>query len=260
MTEKQCLANELSVIPSEKVGATPTCGEGGVAKVAEIEVVTRAMKTTSVGGSAEFCSAEKNSEGAAEAFSIESVLASLSPARFVRTGRPPKLTAELKNRACILLCLGLSRRQAAVWLDVDAATITHAAQSDADFGRALERAEEFRRGCPTVAMAAAALKNWRAAAWLLTHQQNKRTLTLTPEERAERHQALLEIDQQHAQQNLINDILAEEREAAREERKSAREVARQEQERAREQAEFEAENPHLFRRKKKKDPTAMNQE
>jgi len=174
------------------------------------------------------------------------VLASFSPARFVRTGRPPKLNAELKNRACILLCLGLSRRQAAVWLDVDAATITHAAQSDADFGRALERAEEFRRSCPTVAMTAAALKNWRAAAWLLTHEQNKNDLCRTPEERAERHQALLEMDQQNAQRDMANDVIREEREVAREKR----EVARIPQDMARKQALHEARNPHIYGRKK----------
>jgi len=238
MIEKQCLANELSV--------TPTSEEGGIAKVAGAEGVTRSLATTSAIEPAEFCSAQKNSEAAAAAFSIESVLACLSPARFVRTGRPPKLNVELKNRACILLCLGLSRRQAAVWLDVDAATITHAAQSDPDFGRALERAEEFRRSCPTVAMTAAALKNWRAAAWLLTHEQNKSDLCRTPEERAERHQALLEMDQQNAQRDMANDVIREEREVAREKR----EVARIPEDTARKQALHEALNPHIYGRKK----------
>jgi len=245
MIEKQCLANELAL--------SPTSEEGGIAKVAGTQGVTRSLATTSAIKPAEFCSAEKNSEGAAEAFSIESVLACLSPARFVRTGRPPKLNGELKNRACILLCLGLSRRQAAVWLDVDAATITHAAQSDADFGRALERAEEFRRSCPTVAMTAAALKNWRAAAWLLTHQDDRSYHTLTPEERAERHQATLEVDRRFAERNRLGDILAEEREAARE----ARQAARKEQAKARKQAQFEADNPQLFRHRKKKKVQAV---
>jgi hypothetical protein len=245
MIEKQCLANELAVIPTSE--------EGGVAKVAGAKGVTRSLESTSVIEPTEFCSAENNSEGAAEAFSIESVLASLSPARFVRTGRPPKLNGELKNRACILLCLGLSRRQAAVWLDVDAATITHAAQSDADFARALERAEEFRRSCPTVAMTAAALKNWRAAAWLLKHQETRLPISMTSEERAERHQAFLEVSRQCAESDLVNDVLREEREAARE----ARQAARKEQAKARKQAQFEADNPQLFRHRKKKKVQAV---
>lgn len=247
MIEKQCLANELAV--------TPTSEEGGVAKVAGAKGVTSSPESTSAIEPAEFCSAEKNSASAEEAFSLESVLSSVSPARFVRTGRPPKLDAELKNRACILLCLGLSRRQAAVWLDVDAATITHAAQSDADFGRALERAEEFRRCCPTVAMTAAALKNWRAAAWLLKHQETRLPISMTSEERAERHQAFLEVSRQCAESDLVNDVLREEREAARE----AREAARKQVIRDQKQARFEAENPQLFRhlRKKKKRPDAQ---
>ena len=247
MIEKQCLANELAVIPTSE--------EGGIAKVAEAEGVTRSLESTSAIEPAELCSARKNPEGAAEAFSIESVLASVAPARFVRTGRPPKLNAELKNRACVLLCLGLSRRQAAVWLDVDAATITHASQSDADFGRALERAEEFRRSCPTVAMTAAALKNWRAAAWLLKHQETRLPISMTSEERAERHQAFLEVSRQCAESDLVNDVLREDREAAREARKAAREQVI----RDRKQARYEAENPHLFRHlRKKKKKTAEN--
>ncbi|MGI8979800.1 MAG: hypothetical protein ACR2FY_11300 [Pirellulaceae bacterium] len=240
MTEKQCLANELAV--------TPTSEEGGIAKVADAGDASRSLESTCVDSPAEFCSAEKNSVRAEEAFSIESALSSLSPARFVRTGRPPKLDAELKNRACILLCLGLSRRQAAVWLDVDAGTITHAAQSDPDFGRALERAEEFRRSCPTVAMMAAALKNWRAAAWLLKHQETKLPISMSSEERAERHQAYLELSRLSAESDLVTDVLREEREAAREGRKAARDQAIKD----RKQARFEAENPQLFRHRKKK--------
>src|SRR6185436_12926330 len=139
--------------------------EGGDAKLREADGANAGATTVCEDEPAEFCITEKNEGADGDELSPLSVLA-----RLARVGRPPKLNGELKSRVCFLLGLGLSRRQAALAVDIDQATITHAAQNDPDFSRALARAEEFSRMRPAIALAAAGLSNWRAAAWELTHK------------------------------------------------------------------------------------------
>jgi hypothetical protein len=173
-------------------------------------------------------------------------------AQLVRVGRPPKLNGELKSRVCFLLGLGLSRRQAALAVDIDQATITHAAQNDPDFSRALARAEEFSRMRPAIALAAAGLSNWRAAAWELTHKPEIPRQRTAEELDAENQQYVLRRKYHHAA-CLADEILSEQRDEARELRRNSREKARKEQLANERQARFEAENPQLFRKRKKKE-------
>ena len=105
-----------------------------------------------------------------------------SPGPYSRGGRPKVLTSEIKEELCKLLSIGLSRRQAASWLDIDHSTISHMATRDEDFARSITRAEELADVQPRMVMAAAARKNWRAAAWMLTHNL-KRPPVLTEEEK-----------------------------------------------------------------------------
>ena len=137
-------------------------------------------------------------------------------------------------------------------VDVDHATITHAAQNDPDFSRALARAEEFSRMRPAIALAAAGLSNWRAAAWELTHKREVPRQRTAEELDAENQQYVLERKYHHAA-CIADEILREQRDEAREIRQNSREKARKEQRAAERQARFEAENPQLFRKKRKKE-------
>ena len=164
-------------------------------------------------------------------------------------GRPPKLTLDLKKKICKLLCLGASRRQAATILDIDHSTISHAAERDPEFGRALLRAEEFSSLGPKLAIAAAGLRDWRAAAWLIAHQQ-KHPL---PEDPEVVHKRSLERARRTSEYLEQHDILSEQRNESEKQRAKVRKL----QLKAEEQAKFEAENPHLFRRKKKKEQAGV---
>src|SRR5436190_11642225 len=66
-----------------------------------------------------------------------------SPGPYSRGGRPKVLTPQVKEELCKLLSIGLSRRQAASWLDIDHSTISHMAARDEDFARSVTRAEEL---------------------------------------------------------------------------------------------------------------------
>ena len=247
MTEKKCISNELlDVTPQEH--PSPTCEEGGDAKPLDDVDVSNCTEMT-CGENADGFFITLPSQEPKEPPSLQALLDALTEPHSLG-GRPPKLTADLKRKVCKLLCLGISRRQAAIIMDIDQATITHAAERDPDFGRALVRAEEFSSLGPKMAIAAAGLRDWRAAAWLLTHQQTHPRQP-TPQEREEEHQRDLERYRRNSDLMEADDILSEQREAARRERVKARKRQRE----AEEQAEFEAENPHLFRRKKKKQPT-----
>jgi hypothetical protein len=136
-------------------------------------------------------------------------------------------------------------------VDIDQATITHAAQNDPDFSRALARAEEFSRMRPAIALAAAGLSNWRAAAWELTHKPEVPRQRTVEEFEAEHQQYVLKRKYYHADADA-DEILREQRDEAKRHRENAREKVREQQRAAEEQAQFEAENPELFRKKRKK--------
>ena len=248
MTEQKFLPNELLVHPAE-ARESPTCEEGGGEKPSFSDSATSELAITCGENADGFFNTLPSPEPKGPP-SVEALLEALTEAKMLG-GRPPKLTLELKKNICKLLCLGASRRQAATILDIDHSTISHAAERDPDFGRALARAEEFSSLGPKLAIAAAGLRDWRAAAWLLSHQQTH-PRPPTPQEREEEHQRDLERYRRNSELMEANDILSEQREAARRER----EKARQRQREAEEQAEYEAENPHLFRRKKKKEQQA----
>ena len=92
----------------------------------------------------------------------------------VRRGRPPVMDDEVKSKVCLLLSIGLSRRQAASYLDVVHSTIANAMQRDPEFAAGVQRAEEVGAARPLVAIVTASQKHWRAAAWLLNHNKRRR--------------------------------------------------------------------------------------
>ena len=233
---------ELLVIAKSGTLVDPTCEEGGDAKLGEGAGANAELATVCENGPADFCITEKKEGADEEELSALSILAQVA-----RVGRPPKLNGELKSRVCFLLGLGLSRRQAALAVDIDQATITHAAQGDPDFSRALERAEEFSKMRPTLALAAAGLKNWRAAAWELRIQK-KQPLRRTPEEMEAEHQQDVLRRQYNSKLIELEETLREQREEA----KRLRNKDRYQQIADDRQAQIESLNPHIYPRKKKK--------
>ena len=106
-------------------------------------------------------------------------------------GRPKVVTPQLQEQLCLLLSVGLSRRQAAAYLGIDHTTVSHTATRDAEFSADLKRAEEIAAGRPMLSIFAASQRNWRAAVWLVEHR-HLNAPPPTPEEKAERHKESLE--------------------------------------------------------------------
>ena len=147
-----------------------------------------------------------------------------SPGPYSRGGRPTVLTPPVKEELCKLLSIGLSRRQAASWLDIDHSTISHMAGRDEDFARSITRAEELASVQPMMVMAAAARKSWRAAAWMIKHHQ-KRPKVLTAEEKQQAlDECLADKRRNLAYQRQVT-IIEEEAEEAEQQRKRDKEEA-----------------------------------
>ncbi len=100
-------------------------------------------------------------------------LASESPKVTRPRGRPVVIDEELQSKVCLLLSLGLSRRQAASYLDIVHSTIANAMQRDPEFAASVERAEEVSTAAPLVTLALVSRRNWRAAAWLLARHEKR---------------------------------------------------------------------------------------
>src|SRR6185503_11725264 len=123
-----------------------------------------------------------------------------------------------------------------------------AAQNDPDFSRALARAEEFSKMRPAIALAAAGLSNWRAAAWELTHKSEIPRQLTAEELDAENQQYVLKRKYHHAA-CMADEIIFEQRQEAKQLRQDTREKARRDQRAAERQARFEADHPELFPKK-----------
>jgi len=77
------------------------------------------------------------------------------------------LDAPRRERLCLLISLGMSRRRAASYVGCHHATISRTAARDPQFARALRQAEEICEAEPLARVMMASRKTWRAAAWLL---------------------------------------------------------------------------------------------
>lgn len=88
-------------------------------------------------------------------------------------GRPRILNEGLKALLCQLLSDGLSRRQAAIALDIVHSTIANEMVRDTAFAAKVAKAEELSVIKPLQAIARASEKNWRAAAWLMARNENR---------------------------------------------------------------------------------------
>jgi hypothetical protein len=147
-----------------------------------------------------------------------------SPGPYSRGGRPTVLTPPVKEELCKLLSIGLSRRQVASWLDIDHSVISRLAAKDEDFARSIARAEELAVVQPMMVMAAASRKNWRAAAWMLTHK-GRREAPLTEEEKDQKVEERINETRCNMDYQRRVKIMEEEAREAERERKRAKEEA-----------------------------------
>lgn len=112
------------------------------------------------------------------------LLDAVPPPAPLRSGRPVVLTSAVMEKLFLLLSVGLSRRQAAAYLDIDHSTISHAAARDADFARQLKRAEDLAAVQPVMVLLGKSRQHWRAAAWLMDYKR-KYPPALSDEEKIE---------------------------------------------------------------------------
>jgi hypothetical protein len=147
-----------------------------------------------------------------------------SPGPYSRGGRPTVLTPPVKEEICKLLSIGLSRRQAAAWLAIDHSVISRLAAKDEDFAASIARAEELADVQPRMVMAAAARKNWRAAAWLLTHNLKRQPVLSEEEKQQALDECLADKRRNLAYERQVT-IIEEEAQEAEEQRKRDKEEA-----------------------------------
>ncbi|MGI8981035.1 MAG: hypothetical protein ACR2FY_17545 [Pirellulaceae bacterium] len=162
-----------------------------------------------------------------------------SPGPYSRGGRPTVLTPPVKEEICKLLSIGLSRRQAAAWLDIDHSVISRLAAKDEDFARSITRAEELADVQPKMVMAAAARKNWRAAAWMLTHNLRRAPAPLTEEEKDQKVAERVAETRRNMEYQRQVALLEEGAKEAERERKRAKQAAWDRNMEAKERAERE---------------------
>ena len=161
----------------------------------------------------------------------------------IRRRGPRVLAPETVEEFCRLLSVGLSRRQAAARLDIDASTVSKAAKEDPELAALIQRAEDIAAGDPFLCLIAASRKSWRAALSLIRHRQNLHEPTPVAE-RDEKMRERVDDKRRELEYRYQSEILEEqvrEKEAARQEaKKDAAEAAWQERERlmlAKERAE-----------------------
>jgi hypothetical protein len=160
----------------------------------------------------------------------EGLLAGLpEPAPLVRRGRKSVLNEKMQEQLCMLLSVGLSRRQAASYLDIDHSTISHATGRDEDFAHSLKRAEDLAAVQPMMALIGASRKNWRAAAWLMAHKQ-KYPAALSDDEKTEQLAEKLADVRRNVEYTRELTLIREAAREAEEARLSAKDLARRQAE------------------------------
>lgn len=161
----------------------------------------------------------------------------------IRRRGPRVLTPETVEEFCRLLSVGLSRRQAAARLDIDASTVSKAAKEDPDLAALIQRAEDIAAGDPFLCLIAASRKSWRAALSLIQYRRQFREppLAVDKEERLREQVEDRRLELEYNYQTEILEEQVREKEAARQDaKKDAAEAAWQERERlmiAKERAE-----------------------
>lgn len=127
----------------------------------------------------------------------------------------------LFEKICLLLSFGYSNRQAAGYLGISPTTITNIAKRCPELAADFQQARDRKHMVPELTILAEASKNWRAAAWYLTHLA-KNPRRLTEEEKEEQHQERLADQRRQAEisQQGMRDLAAQTRVFSEEQRKA----------------------------------------
>ena len=176
-----------------------------------------------------------------------------APVPWKRGGRPTVLTPEVREQVCKLLSVGLSRRQAGAYLNIDPTTITHAAARDEEFARELERAQDLAQVPAMMSLLAASRKDWRAALSLLNRKQS--AAPLSAEEKRQKHQERLEAVRKKSEITRLQSLMFYEEfweKQARSEASEARKHADLANQKRVEQETRRAEEEKRFPRRKKR--------
>jgi len=97
-------------------------------------------------------------------------------------GRPRALDAFDKGQICVLLSLGVSRRQAAAYVSSSPSTIAREMKRDPQFAHTIRRCGQLAQLEPLLKIVESAKSDWRAAAWLTNYLEKRQTTELTAED------------------------------------------------------------------------------
>jgi hypothetical protein len=86
-------------------------------------------------------------------------------------GRPKDFTDFRKAQVCMLIGLGMSQRQASMYLGFSPTLVSQTLRRDKKFARDVARATATATFNPLYHLIKASERNWRAAAWLLEHMK-----------------------------------------------------------------------------------------
>ncbi|HZL91751.1 MAG TPA: helix-turn-helix domain-containing protein [Pirellulaceae bacterium] len=127
-----------------------------------------------------------------------------------RRGRPKVINEEMRHKIVALLGAGASLTQTAAFVGVGRNTITRALESDEEFAQQVHEARQRVSLFPLNCLLREAVKNWRAAAWLLGYLDRKEH-----QERTRRQRVFDAADEQ-----IDRDLVQEMREQARRQRQA----------------------------------------
>jgi hypothetical protein len=219
--------------PSQADGATEVAAtEADRARVEEWgqlfnkqELLRRQKEAGEAGFKEEQAGGHSRREGTGREVMIGVLEGMPSQAPVARAGRKATMTPEITEQLCLLLSVGLSRRQAASYLDIEHSTISKTAQRDEEFAYLVRRAEELSTVQPLMQLVAESRKNWRAAAWLIEHKK-KYPSVMSEEEKAERQERRLADARRKVEFKTQLAIMNEEAREAEEKRRYEKNLAK----------------------------------
>jgi hypothetical protein len=153
-----------------------------------------------------------------------------------KRGRRTTITPEAIEQLCLLLSTGLSRRQAAAYVGINHSTLSQAAARDPEVAQALADAEDLTHAHCMLRIVQESRKNWRAAAWLLSHQAKAPPPKLSAEEKQQAHADEADDLKRLYALRTLEETLREEQELARKLRAEMREKKKREEQDAANQA------------------------
>ena len=168
-----------------------------------------------------------------------------------KRGKARVLTPEVLEEFCLLVSVGLSRRQAAARLGLEHSTISRAAGQDGELAADLRRAEEMANSEPMLCLIAASRKHWRAALSLMKYKRDYPP-RLDQEEKEERQRERKEDARRDMEYSQYMDALKEQEQVQKEQREEAKRDAKEEAWQERERVMIKKEREEQAEKKKRR--------